>query len=65
MDASQFPKGDFRAPVPVIAPGHTLGSVTDQLTGLVLTKKTPLVWFGITGTFFVLLTGLILSLIHI
>ena len=62
MDDSQFPKGDFRAPVPVISPGHSYGSVTDKLTGLVLTKKTPLVWFGITGTFFTLLVGLIVAL---
>ena len=24
VEASQFPKGDFRAPLPVIGPGHTL-----------------------------------------
>jgi len=62
VDESQFPKGDFRAPVAVINPGHTYGSVTDKLTGLVLTKKTPKVWFAIMGVSFTLLTGLIVSL---
>ena len=32
---SQFPEGDFRAPVPVINPGHSYTSVTDKLTSLV------------------------------
>ncbi len=41
VDASQFPQGDFRAPVPVISPGQSYRSVTDKLTGLVLTKHTP------------------------
>jgi molybdopterin-containing oxidoreductase family membrane subunit len=32
---------------PVIEPGHTLGSVTDKISEVVLTKKTPLGWvFG-------------------
>ena len=35
---------------PVIAPGHTFGSVTDKISSIVLTRKTPLGWwlgFGI------------------
>jgi Ni/Fe-hydrogenase subunit HybB-like protein len=58
LEASQFPKGDFRAPVPVIQPGHSYRSVTDKLTTLVLTPNTPLAWFGIMGVAFTLLTGL-------
>ncbi len=30
---------------PVIAAGETLGSVTDQISSLVLTRKTPLFWY--------------------
>ena len=30
---------------PVIAPGHTLGSVTDKISSIVLTRKTPLGWW--------------------
>jgi molybdopterin-containing oxidoreductase family membrane subunit len=65
VNASQFPQGDFRAPVPVISPGHTYGSVTDKLTGLVLTKKTPAVWFAIVGVSFTLLLGLIVALTYL
>jgi molybdopterin-containing oxidoreductase family membrane subunit len=65
VNASQFPEGDFRRAVPVISPGQSYGSVTDKLTGLVLTKKTPLVWFFITGTFFILLTGLAVALSYL
>ena len=36
------------APPPreIIAPGYTFGTVTDQIATVVLTKKTPLFWFG-------------------
>jgi Ni/Fe-hydrogenase subunit HybB-like protein len=33
------------APPPVIAPGHTFGSVTDQIAAIVLTRKHPWSWF--------------------
>ncbi len=62
MERSQFPHGDFREPVPVINPGHSFGSITDKLSGLVLTKHTPLVWFAITGLGFALLLGLTVAL---
>jgi molybdopterin-containing oxidoreductase family membrane subunit len=62
VDASQFPQGDFRAPVPVINPGHSYRSVTDKLTNMVLTTHTPLAWFGIMGFGFTLLTGLVVAL---
>ena len=65
MERSQFPHGDHRAPVPVINPGHTYGSITDKLSGLVLTRHTPLVWFGIMAVGFTLLLGLIVSLTHL
>jgi Ni/Fe-hydrogenase subunit HybB-like protein len=65
VDGSQFPQGDFRRAVPVINPGQSYASVTDKLTGLVLTKKTPLVWFFITGTFFMFLIGLIVALSYL
>src|SRR5437763_9660782 len=31
---------------PVIAPGHTFGSVTDKISSIVLTRKTPLGWYA-------------------
>src|SRR3954447_15003928 len=30
----------------IIAPGYTFGTVTDQISTVVLTKKTPLFWFA-------------------
>jgi hypothetical protein len=65
VEASQFPKGDYRAPVPVIQPGLSYRSVTDKLTMLVLTPNTPLAWFGIMGVAFTLLTGLLVSLAYL
>ena len=44
---------------PVIAPGHTFGTVTDKISSIVLARRTPLWWyagFGVT----MLLTGLLL-----
>jgi molybdopterin-containing oxidoreductase family membrane subunit len=38
----------------VIAPGHTFGSITDKITAIVLTHKTPLWWyagFAVVSTF--------------
>lgn len=40
---------------PLIGPGHTFGSITDKISSLVLTKKTPLVWFIGFGISFMLL----------
>src|SRR5438552_3075457 len=42
----------------VIAPGHTFGTVTDKISAIVLTKKTPPGWyagFGLAGLFAFLL----------
>jgi molybdopterin-containing oxidoreductase family membrane subunit len=43
------------APPPVIAPGHTLASVTEKISAIVLTRRHPLSWFF---GFFVGLMGL-------
>jgi molybdopterin-containing oxidoreductase family membrane subunit len=40
---------------PVIAPGYTFGTVTDQISSVVLTKKTPLFWYACFGFGFALL----------
>src|SRR5271157_1561000 len=34
------------APKDIIAPGYTFGTVTDQIATVVLTKRTPIFWFG-------------------
>src|SRR5947207_2297310 len=39
---------------PLIAPGHTFGSVTDKISSIVLTRKTPLGWwFGFLVAFMI------------
>ena len=47
---------------PVIAPGHTFGSITDKITSIVLAKKTPLWWYAgfmaVSGLSAVLLVSL-------
>lgn len=36
---------DVQLPVPIIGPGHSYASVTDKISALVLTRRTPLAWF--------------------
>src|SRR5437660_9005939 len=46
------------APQPVIGPGYTFGSVTDKISAIVLTRRTPLGWyvgFSISFLLFLLL----------
>ena len=34
---------------PVLGPGQTLGTVTDRIGGIVLTKHTPIFWFAVVA----------------
>src|SRR3954453_21774026 len=51
MSDSLYPSDDPNRAVvgagrpPVIAPGHTFGTVTDKISSIVLTRKTPLGWY--------------------
>ena len=63
MAATQYPHDDIHQTIPVLAPGHTYKSITDKLTGIVLTKHTPLVWFPITAIAFSLLMCLQVALV--
>ena len=38
-------EGSVRTTPPVIAPGHTFQSVTDRISSIILTKRTPIGWF--------------------
>jgi molybdopterin-containing oxidoreductase family membrane subunit len=40
---------------PVIAPGYTFGTITDQISSVVLTRRTPLFWMAAFGVGFALL----------
>jgi len=46
---------------PIIAPGHTFGSVTDKISAVALTEPTPLWWFAGFGMAFGLVMLLLLS----
>ena len=54
-----------REPHPVIAPGHTFESVTDKISGIVLTKRTPIGWFFGFAIAFVFLMVLNLTIGHL
>src|SRR4051794_31573425 len=45
------PQGEPAPPGQIIAPGHTFGTITDQISSIVQTKRTPRRWwigFGIS-----------------
>ena len=60
FDPPTTPAG--RPQLPVLAPGHTYGSVTDKISSIVLTSRTPRWWLvGFAGMFF-LIMGLLFSI---
>ena len=61
----EFPKDDFRAPVPVIEPGHTSRSLVDKLTSIVLTTHTPVPWFFVVAIAFTFLMVLLMALTYL
>jgi Ni/Fe-hydrogenase subunit HybB-like protein len=48
---------------PVIAPGYTFGTVTDQISSVVLTKRPPLFWMACFGVGFALVLLLLWSIV--
>src|SRR5258708_20117117 len=50
---------------PVIGPGHTFGSVTDKISAIVLTRKTPIGWYLGFGTAFLFTVLLLVSLAYL
>ena len=59
------PKRGVHEDVPVIEPGHSFRSITEKLTTMVLTPRTPLAWFATTGVAFTLLMGLIVAISYL
>ena len=45
---------------PVIEPGHTFASVTDKISAIVLTQRTPRFWYVGFGISFLLVDGVAL-----
>ncbi len=50
---------------PILGPGHTLGTVTDKIGDVVLTKKTPLGWLGGFAVSFGLLQLMLLAVVNL
>src|SRR5262245_16045182 len=50
---------------PVIAPGYTFGSVTDKISAIVLTRRTPPGWYLGFGTAFLLTVLLLVALSYL
>jgi Ni/Fe-hydrogenase subunit HybB-like protein len=44
--------------LPIIEPGHTFGSITDKISSIVLTGRTPWFWYLGFGLSFILVLGL-------
>jgi molybdopterin-containing oxidoreductase family membrane subunit len=71
MDEPLAPSSNPNVPVagtgppPVIAPGHTFGSVTDKISSIVLTRKTPLGWWLGLLVAFGLLNVLLISIAYL
>ena len=61
----EFPKDDFRAPVPVIEPGYTSRTLVDKLTSIVLTTHTPVPWFFVVAIAFTFLMVLLMALTYL
>ncbi|MGE5218139.1 MAG: NrfD/PsrC family molybdoenzyme membrane anchor subunit [Chloroflexota bacterium] len=55
----QNPSGQADPSLPVIAPGHTFGSITDKISSIVLTGRTPRFWYVGFGLAFILVLVLL------
>ena len=55
-DVPQTPGRAAAGPAPVIEPGHTFASITDKISTIVLTRRTPRGWFfGFAAAFAVMM----------
>jgi Ni/Fe-hydrogenase subunit HybB-like protein len=49
------PKPAGYVPAPLIEPGHTMGSITDKIAGVVIGGRTPLTWFLVVSVGFMIM----------
>lgn len=59
------PFKDVIEEVPVLEPGHTYGSITDKISSMVLTRKTPRGWFIGFGIGFAVLMMLLTAISYL
>jgi Ni/Fe-hydrogenase subunit HybB-like protein len=55
----------LRSRLPVIAPGHSFGSITDRISEIVLTHRTPIGWFIGAGIGFALAMLLLVAITYL
>ena len=56
---------DANKTVPLVAPGHTFRTITEKISSVVLTPKTPLAWFVVTFIGFNLLMVFTVSVVYL
>jgi Ni/Fe-hydrogenase subunit HybB-like protein len=59
------PAEEPRAQPQLIGPGHTLGSITDKISAIVLSQPTPVAWFIGFGVGFILLMVLLMAITNL
>jgi molybdopterin-containing oxidoreductase family membrane subunit len=68
MDAKQANETESQAQLAIIEPGHTFGSITDKISSIVLTRRTPWFWyvgFGLSFIFVLILLYCIAALLTV
>jgi Ni/Fe-hydrogenase subunit HybB-like protein len=65
METPERKPSERSSSIPVLAPGHTFATVTDQISSLVLTARTPRYWWIGFGISFLLLQLLLLSVTYL
>src|SRR5499427_5272116 len=66
MESEQLGKSsEIEAAAPVIEPGHTFASVTDKISSIVLTHRTPRFWYVGFGLSFMLVLVLLFGIAYL
>jgi Ni/Fe-hydrogenase subunit HybB-like protein len=65
MDPKPARPAGYDAPFPVIEPGHTFGSITEKISGIVLTKRHPIAWFVTLAIGFIFVNVLTASVAYL
>src|SRR5262244_2217625 len=66
MESDQLNKSsEIEAAAPVIEPGHTFASVTDKISAIVLTHRTPRFWYVGFGLSFMLVLVLLFGIAYL
>jgi Ni/Fe-hydrogenase subunit HybB-like protein len=65
MEAKPARPSGYQAPAPLIQPGHTFASVTEKISAVVLTRRTPFGWFVTFGIGFLFVQALLVSIVYL